>query len=200
MIIHYSREEDYETKQKFNYIYNKYYRMVWVKICQSNLDESLYDDVLQETFVKFFLSIGKLQSEKAIVKWLNKVTESMIIDFYRKAKTYKKYFSVDINKDDVIENGKLLAEKWYIDDLMKDEISEELVIELNKLNPNLYESIVMRYVIEFTVEEIAIKLRIPVNTVYSRLKKAKYLLRNSIEKLKENKYKHGGDLSEEVKK
>lgn len=183
---------DQITAFDFEAIYLKYKNMVWHQVNNSTvMGEGLKEEIVQDIFVKLYKTIGNFQSEKAIKRWLNIVTKSTIIDSGRKSSTYKKYIDITFDDDNFEEYIDVL-ENLPLDNIMKNEMAEVVKLELKKLKPIYHEVIVLYYYLEFSVKEIAKRLNIPENTVYSRLKKARSILYKTIGDAM-NKYLSNGD-------
>lgn len=52
-----------ETMVSFDYMYNTYKNTVRYMIQKSESDENLCNDVMQEIFIKFYKSMGRVQGE-----------------------------------------------------------------------------------------------------------------------------------------
>ncbi len=171
--------------------------MVWYYIERSGItDECLKEEIMQDIFVKLYNTLCKLQSEQAIKRWLTVVAKSTIIDAERKSLTYKKYISITLDDEDMFEGCMNMFENTPFDNLVKNEMAKALMDKLRKLKPIHYEVIIMYYYMEFSVKEIAKRLKLPQNTVYSRLNRARNILYETIDDSIKEYFFGGGVLDE----
>ena len=155
--------------------------MVWKQIKNSTItDVSLQEEIMQDVFVKLYLTLGRFQSERAITRWIQLVTKSTIIDSGMKAATYEKHIRIILDDEDIFDSCIDVLENIPLDELVKKEAASELVDELRKLKPIHFEVIVLYYYMEFSVKEIAERLHISENTIYSRLSRARSILYETI--------------------
>lgn len=75
-----------ENKNKFEYIYRKYYRFMLRTASSVIWDSSLAEDVVHETFVQLLNEIDSLRidNEKSLQSYLYILTRERTIDFLRK--------------------------------------------------------------------------------------------------------------------
>ena len=196
MIIYFTAAHQ-DTHLDFDYIYSKYKNLVWYYIERSGIsDECLKEEIMQDIFVKLYNTLGRLQSEPAIKRWLTVVAKSTIIDAGRKSLTYKKHISITLDDEDTFEGCMNMFENAPLDNLVKNEMATALMDELRKLKPIHYEVIIMYYYMEVSVKEIAERMRMPENTVYSRLNRARYILYETIDDSIKKYFLNGGVLDE----
>jgi len=147
------------------------------------------EDLTIEAFGKAFKKLHQYTPDYAFSTWLFKIASNNCIDFIRKKKKYT--FSIDQNFDD--EQGTELANKIPAQTLNPE---EELVklqkIKLmhevvDKLKPHYRTLIELRYFKEFSYDEIATELNLPLGTVKAQLFRAReflyQILKNSKEKI-----------------
>ncbi len=143
------------------------------------------DDLTIEAFGKAFQNLHKYSPDFAFSTWLFKIALNNSIDFIRKKKLDT--FSIDqpINNDaegtapsyDLESDGLDPEEKFIKKErkrLMKDVV--------DKLKPKYRVLIEMRYFKEFSYDEIAEQLELPLGTVKAQLHRAKELLYNILSK------------------
>ena len=75
-----------ESKNKFEYIYHKYYRFMLRTASSIIRDSSLAEDAVHETFVQLLKEIDSLRidNEKSLQSYLYILTRERTIDFLRK--------------------------------------------------------------------------------------------------------------------
>lgn len=156
-------------------LYNFAYRLTF------NEDDA--NDLVQETYLKayrFFDSYEKGTNAKA---WLFRILKNSFINEYRK--NVKQPGKVDYQEVESYYNSDDIDEPITQDlrvDSVKDLIGDEVANALNSLDVDFRTIIILCDLEEFTYEEIAKILDIPIGTVRSRLHRARNILK---EKLRE---------------
>ncbi len=147
------------------------------------------EDLTIEAFGKAFKKLHQYTPDYAFSTWLFKIASNNCIDFIRKKKKYT--FSIDQCIDD--EMGTELANRIPAEDLdPEQELVKKQKIKLmrevvEKLKPHYRTLIELRYFSEFSYEEIAAELNLPLGTVKAQLFRAReflyQILKNSKEKI-----------------
>ena len=144
------------------------------------------NDLTIEAFGKAFKNLQLYTPEYAFSTWLFKIATNNCIDFIRK----KKYRAATTSgydaksQDDLmneIPSGTLDPEEIAIKDQKKELIRD--VVE--KLSPRYRRLIELRYFEEYSYEEIASELDLPLGTVKAQLFRARELLFNILKSKKE---------------
>ena len=148
------------------------------------------EDLTIEAFGKAFKKLHQYTPDYAFSTWLFKIASNNCIDFIRKKKKYT--FSIDQNFDED-ERGTELAGKIPADILdPEEELVKKQKIKLmhevvEKLKPHYRTLIELRYFKEFSYDEIAEELNLPLGTVKAQLFRAReflyQILKNSKEKI-----------------
>jgi len=147
------------------------------------------EDLTIEAFGKAFKKLHQYTPDYAFSTWLFKIASNNCIDFIRKKKKYT--FSIDKNYDDD-EMGTELANKIPAEvldpeeDLMKKQRIQLMREVVEKLKPHYRTLIELRYFKEFSYDEIATELNLPLGTVKAQLFRAReflyQILKNSKDK------------------
>lgn len=148
------------------------------------------EDLTIEAFGKAFKKLHQYTPDYAFSTWLFKIASNNCIDFIRKKKKYT--FSIDKNYDDE-ETGTELANKIPAEvldpeeDLMKKQRIQLMREVVEKLKPHYRTLIELRYFKEFSYDEIATELNLPLGTVKAQLFRAReflyQILKNSKDKI-----------------
>lgn len=129
-------------------------------------------DLTQEVFLRVFRSLKSFRSgEGSFTVWLSRLTRNLLIDHYRRTK-------LDRATDSIEEQLPMLEEKTAMisrtDGLVAGrEASELLQGALQKLSPELRETVILRDLEELDYREIARVLNVPEGTVKSRLNRGR---------------------------
>jgi RNA polymerase sigma-70 factor (ECF subfamily) len=129
-------------------------------------------DLTQEIFLRVFRSLKSFRSgEGSFTVWLSRLARNLLIDHYRRTK-------LDRATDSIEEQLPMLEEKTSMsartDGLVAGrEASEILQAALQKLSPELRETVILRDLEELEYREIAQVLNVPEGTVKSRLNRGR---------------------------
>ena len=146
------------------------------------------EDLTIEAFGKAFKKLHQYTPDFAFSTWLFKIASNNCIDFIRKKKKYT--FSIDQGIDD--ELGTELANRIPAEDLdPEEELVKKQKIKLmhevvDKLKPHYRTLIELRYFSEFSYEEIAVELNLPLGTVKAQLFRAREFLYQILRNSREN--------------
>ena len=144
------------------------------------------EDLTIEAFGKAFKNLDQYTPNFAFSTWLFKIASNNCIDFIRKQKTTL----ISLDQDDhgrenishTIQSDGPDPEENMIKD-QKAVIMREFV---DQLKPRYKRLIELRYFREFSYEEIASELELPLGTVKAQLFRAKELLYNILKKSSKN--------------
>ena len=134
--------------------------------------DSEAQDLTQEVFLRVFRNLKSFRSvEGAFVTWLARLTRNLLIDHYRRNRQERITESIE-EQLPVLEQG--AAGSVRPDSVLAGrEASEILQAALQKLSPELRETVILRDLQEMEYREVAQVLRIPEGTVKSRLNRGR---------------------------
>lgn len=170
-------------------IYNLCYRML------GSPQEA--EDASQETFLRLYASLGNYDSKRKFSTWALRIATNYCIDRLRRR--HQGSVSLDTMPQDQEENsepliatlvsGELLPEEQ----LLRGEQSDEIERALQKLSPLYRTVLVLRYVEELSLDEIAEVLDIPVATVKTRLHRGREALRKALQQVEQSEHEEAAD-------
>lgn len=133
-------------EQVYDFYVPRIFRFVFLKI--GNKENA--EDITSETFLRFwsFIRKEKVNSETA-EPILYKISRNLIIDFYRK----KEIVTLEI--DEVTINQISDAQRSFIDQMINREEIKEMMRALREIRDEYQEVIILRFVEELEIEEIA---------------------------------------------
>lgn len=140
-------------------------------------------DLTQDVFLRVFKTLGSFRSgEGSFSVWLMRLARNLLIDHYRRGKQER-------STDSIEDQLPVLEEKAAItsraDGLLAGrEASEILQAGLEKLSPELRETLILRDLEELEYREIADVLGVPEGTVKSRLNRGRAELARILRKHK----------------
>ena len=155
-------------------LYNLAYRFT------GRFDES--EDLTQEIFLKVFRTLNSYKAESgALITWMVRVGRNHLIDHYRKFKTERTQTdSLEVEYEKAEENPSRYASP--VDALEKRELSQRIHRALLHIPEDLREAVILRDLEEFTYEEIADVLKLPLGTVKSRINRGRAELARLLKK------------------
>jgi RNA polymerase sigma-70 factor (ECF subfamily) len=144
------------------------------------------EDLTIEAFGKAFKNIQQYTPNYAFSTWLFKIATNNCIDFIRKKKTIT--ISLDQNDDDPDKmSTDIMAPNLDPEEEMIKEQKQKMMREIvSKLKPRYRKLIELRYFNEFSYEEIAEELELPIGTVKAQLFRARELLFNILKNTGKN--------------
>jgi RNA polymerase sigma-70 factor (ECF subfamily) len=164
------------VRQYTQRIYNLAYRFT------GRFDEA--EDLTQEIFLKTYRTLNSYRPESgALVTWIVRVGRNHIIDHYRKFKTERTHTdSLEVEYEKAEENPTRYASPAQV--LEQAELSDQVHQALLRVAEDLREAVILRDLEEFTYEEIADMLELPLGTVKSRINRGRAELARILGKMK----------------
>lgn len=152
-------------------LYDKYSRFLLGICIRYASDKSEAEDILQETFLKIFFSIGDYSGTGSFTGWLRRVAVNTAITHYHK--NLKHRYHMDIDEYVSAEAGSSgFEEDFYT--------ADELYNILNGL-PDGYRMVFNLYAVEgYRHKEIAGFLKIDTSTSKSQYSRARALIREKL--------------------
>ncbi len=134
--------------------------------------DSEAQDLTQEVFLRIFKSVKSFRSaEGSFTTWMARLTRNLLIDHYRRTRQDRVTDSIE-GQLPVLEEA--LTATARPDGLVAGrEAREQLQAALQKLSPELRETLILRDLEELEYREISEVLHIPEGTVKSRLNRAR---------------------------
>lgn len=144
------------------------------------------EDLTIEAFGKAFKNIQQYTPNYAFSTWLFKIATNNCIDFIRKKKTLT--ISLDQNDDDP-DKASTDIQASILDpeeEMIKEQKQRMMRDIVSKLKPRYRKLIELRYFKEYSYEEIAEELELPIGTVKAQLFRARELLYNILKNTGKN--------------
>ena len=140
-------------------------------------------DLTQDVFLRIFRSLRSFRStEGSFVTWLARLTRNLLIDHYRRTRQERVTDSIEEQLPMLEENMAASARPEGL--VAGREASEILQAALQKLSPELRETVILRDLQEMEYREIAQVLNVPEGTVKSRLNRGRAELARVLRKQK----------------
>lgn len=134
--------------------------------------DSEAQDLTQEVFLRVFRTLKSFRAgEGSFLVWLSRVARNLLIDHYRRTRLDRVSESLDDQLAVLEERTAMSARTDGM--LAGREASEVLQAALQKLSPELRETVILRDLEELEYREIAKILNVPEGTVKSRLNRGR---------------------------
>ncbi len=171
-------QSDVQDEAAFEALYQKYYKLVLFIANRECANESDAQDILQETFIEIRKSILKLKNPRYFRLWLYRVVNSKCKDLFRS----RKFSFVDSDNEYIQDNIREERREALPDTHMKFTSDQNVMMALINELPQRQRIVLMMYYLEqCSIKEIAQILNIPEGTVKSRMSNAKAVLKGKIE-------------------
>ncbi|NCD42688.1 MAG: sigma-70 family RNA polymerase sigma factor [Bacteroidia bacterium] len=159
-----------------------YFMMLKMTNCPTDAE-----DLTIEAFGKAFRNLSQYTPEFAFSTWLFKIASNNCIDFIRR----KRGFTLSLSDGQENEEGVEQVIEIRSEDrdpeeeIIRNQKSEILHEIVNKLKPHYRILVELRYFDEYSYEEIAHEMNLPLGTVKAKLFRARDLLFNMLNDAKE---------------
>ena len=134
----------------------------------------LADEVAQETFLKIYFNVHKLEQVSSFPYWWHRIVFNLVNDHYRQKKREQTAIQ---NYREILEKKETLSQK------NKSEIMPTLLDLVEELPEKQKRVFILRELEDLPHRDIAKILKIPEGTVWSRLSQARTKLQKKLERL-----------------
>jgi len=169
-------------QKSFAELMGRYRDAIYFMLLKMVNNKSDAEDLTIEAFGKAFKNIHQYSPNYAFSTWLFKIASNNCIDFLRKKRT--NVISIDGGISEDKENDTPIHLKDETPDpeehLIKQQKAVLMRTIVKKLKPRYRILIELRYFREFSYEEIAVELDLPLGTVKAQLFRARELLFNTL--------------------
>jgi len=159
----------------FETIYRNEISYVWDFLRYVGIPAKDLEDVAHDVFVVVHRHFSEYDSHRPIRPWLTGIAFRVASDYRRRAHTYREVFSEEVHAAAPGPNAETrLSHKQAYELLLK---------ALDRLSPERRAVFVLHEIEEVALTEIAVILTVPVNTIYSRLRRARKQFAAALERL-----------------
>ena len=170
------------NQKSYAELLDRYRDAIYFMLLKMVNNKSDAEDLTIEAFGKAFKNIHQYTPNYAFSTWLFKIATNNCIDFIRKKKA--NLISIDHTNED--QEGPVSSPTAHLqssnldpeEQLIKDQNVQLIQEVVGKLKPRYRKLIELRYFREFSYEEIAEELGLPIGTVKAQLFRARELLFN----------------------
>lgn len=147
------------NKSALNSLFQLNYKMIFGFVIKMTANETLAQDITQETFLKAVINIKKFNCNCKFSTWLIKISINLYKDYMKKNKNIE--FKQDIIP---IEAGESMEER-----IMTNLQYKEAIEELRKMSYKKRTSFILKHYYGYSLEEISEIMNCPQGTVKSRI-------------------------------
>ncbi len=177
------RFKEHQDQSALAELMSRYRDSIYYMILKMVNNHEDAEDLTVEAFTKAFMNLEKYVPNYAFSTWLFRIASNNVIDFLRKKRieTISIYDGSDSNDDSLV--GKISSKAPNPEDLFITSQRAEILREVLKtINPKYAELIRLRYFKEFSYDEIATELNMPIGTVKVQLHRAKKMIATVLKK------------------
>ena len=167
-------------QKAYEELFKRYKDAIFFMLLKMVNNKNDAEDLTFEAFGKAFRNIKQYSPKYAFSTWLFKIASNNCIDFLRKKKGNT--ISID-GKDDNDNERSITLESSGLNpeqDFIKKQKAKIMRNEVGRLKERYRRLIELRYFEEFSYEEIAQELKLPIGTVKAQLFRARELLFNNL--------------------
>ncbi len=174
----------------FDIIYNESKKYIYYTILKSVGDKDVADDILQDTYIEIYKSLGQLQTPEAFKGWAAKIAQHRISKYYQKRNP--ELFSTEEEMDDTV--GDIVEDDMSAlpEDAMINKEVQRLISEIiDELPQNQKSAVISFFYNQMSISEIAESMGVPENTVKTYLFRGKKKIKDGVLEIEK---KHGTKL------
>ena len=149
----------------FEYLFNRYRDAIHRLFVQRLGGVNDADDLLQETFIKVYINLHRYNAEYTFGQWAYTIARNTFIDFVRRRQDG---LSID-DRFAAPASSAPTPEESFINLQQRTQIEHYL----ERLTPRYRQLVRMRFFEEYSYEEIAAKLTLPLGTVKTQIHRAR---------------------------
>lgn len=171
-------------RRAFETLYHKYQSQIYGTLAQRISDRDTIDDLMQDTFFRAYRSLHTFKGQAAFSTWLTQIALNVYRSHLRSQQVRKNWIH-QTEDPEVVHN----VLRDLIPGALPDQIVEkreriELVHQSIQNLPERYRKAMwLRYVMDWSYEEITQALRVPLGTVKTWLCRARRQLKSEFRKL-----------------
>ena len=166
-------------RRAFDELFGRYQesiRQMYLQRTGGNEPDS--NDMLQNTFIKVYLNLDRYNPEYTFCQWIFTIARNTFIDYTRR----RREFMVSIDASDNLSNVCMPASQQPTPEerMIITQHSRELNTILDNMAPRYRDVIILRFFNEYSYDEIAEKLNVPIGTVKTLIHRAREILLSKI--------------------
>jgi RNA polymerase sigma-70 factor (ECF subfamily) len=155
-------------------IYNFCYRMT------NNREDA--EDLAQEVFIKVYRNLDGFKGDSKFSTWIYRIAYNTCVDKHRRKKKIQ-FFSLDSGNDENVGTMQLVSgNPLPEDEVIQKERYKKIQACIASLKPKYKTVIILRDIQNYSYEEIAEILQLPLGTVKSHISRARAALSDALKR------------------
>ncbi len=169
-------------REAFAYIVQKYMKPAYYVALGyvGNSDDAL--DLSQDAFVNAFRHIKRFDSSRSFFPWFYSILKNLCMNHLNRLRRHREQ-SIDDTSDDAPETSIPVETVDPEQSAVRRDLAAKIGQAMRRLRPKEREIIILQHLQDFSYQEIADLLGIPIGTVMSRLYGARRSLRRELERM-----------------
>lgn len=160
------------TRPEFGQVYDEHVRFVWRTLRRLGVPDDDADDALQDVFLIVHRKLGEFRPEAPIRHWLFRLAAGIARDHRRarRRKDPRQHGLVPVSGDEDVPDAAQRGPLEAAEHTAAARLIREVLQDLDEAKREVF---VLADLEQMTAPEIAEVLQLPLNTVYSRLRRAR---------------------------
>jgi RNA polymerase sigma-70 factor (ECF subfamily) len=164
-------------KEAFRFLVEAYQDRVFGHVVSMVPRRDQAEDLTQEIFVKAYFALPKFKRDSSFFTWLYRIARNHCLDFLRRKRPIEQPLDAPLGEDAAYSLSDRLPAPACDHPGAAVENEAELAELLNDLEPEQKQLLILRELEGFSYEELTEMLDCPMNTVKSRLNRAREALK-----------------------
>ncbi|MCS6949040.1 MAG: sigma-70 family RNA polymerase sigma factor [Armatimonadota bacterium] len=175
-----------QRRRQFESVVDAYYARIYHLFCHLVSDTHLAADLTQDTFVKAYEAFGRFRGEASVYTWLYRIAINEYRSYLRRLRREQEFISHSLDEPVEVEGENLFAQvpdpsPSALQLLEKAELIQRIQQAVQSLPPRYRAFAVLRDLEGMSYEQIAEVTGLPLDTVKTRIARARAMLRRKLE-------------------
>lgn len=180
------KDDQDERRRQFAEVVDTYYARIYNLFCHIVTDKHLAADLTQETFVKAYEAFGRFRGEASVYTWLYRIAINEYRSYLRRLRREQEFVSRSIDEPAEMGEDNVFMQlpdpsPSALQLLEKEELIRRVQDAIESLPPRYRAFAVLRDLEGLSYENIAEVTGLPIDTVKTRISRARALLRRKLE-------------------
>ncbi|MCD8104038.1 MAG: sigma-70 family RNA polymerase sigma factor [Lachnospiraceae bacterium] len=166
--------------ERFEGAYRKFRKLIIRYVEKKTSDHQFAEEISHRVFCEFFIHMGHIDPAAEKV-WLMRCTKRAVIDYLRRKQHCMESLSADIFSDSEYDGAEFFIAWEGLVSLESRFAQRELIVhifrDLEQVNTRWYEVAILCFVLERSYAEAAEYLKVPVDVVRGRIRRARVYIR-----------------------
>jgi RNA polymerase sigma-70 factor (ECF subfamily) len=164
-------------KEAFRFLVETYQDRVFGHVVSMVTRREWAEDLTQEIFVKAYFALSKFKRDASFFTWIYRIASNHCLDFLRRKRPLEQPLDAPLGEDSAYSLSDMLPAPVSDHPTAGVENAADLADLLDALEPAEKQILVLRELEGYSYEELTHMLNCPMNTVKSRLNRAREALK-----------------------